>query len=71
MFHQVSVPAPVNQHQHLLPVQLVQTPVTTTVTVALQVDMIVPVMKLMTVLLHTSVEVSQSVSVNNKVVVYC
>ena len=52
-FHQVIVPAPVNQHQHLLPVQL-------------QVDMIVPVMRLMTVLRHTFAEVSQPVSANNK-----
>jgi len=55
LFHQLSAPAPVNQHQQLLPVQLVSM---STVTVALQVDMIVPVMRLMTVLLHTSVEVN-------------
>ena len=53
LVYQFSISAPVNQHQQLLPVHLVSTA---------QVDMIVPVMRLMTVLLHTSVEVSQSVS---------
>jgi len=62
LFHQLSVLAPVNQHQQLPPVQFVQIPSILTV----QVDMIVPVMRLMTVLLGMSVEVSRSVSVNNR-----